>query len=334
TGRFGTGKYSVSGYERMSEWVRTQLRGTLRSTMPRCEFLAGAGGGFASSESMAQAVGYCRKIPRSELSRQIRKLRGMTIDERCRVPGLESKRADIIVPSLCVIHELMKFIGAAHFVNYGDGVRDGMLVEAFEGPEVECQDIVGSSAELAARAPKVLKHAQQVRFLAIKMAAALESMDSRRFAFIGRRLPVLESAALLHDVGVSIDYSEHHQWSARIVSSEVFNSIDEHERAMVSELVRHHRRTPLDIKTARRVGFDASQARELVVLSNILRAADALDRSHRSRVQDIQMGRERGGAGWIRIRCRGRLNDELRALRKKGGALLSLIARDVRVEIR
>ncbi|MFN9993640.1 MAG: Ppx/GppA phosphatase family protein, partial [Phycisphaerales bacterium] len=57
TGRFGTGKFSVSGYERMSAWVRTQLRGTLRSTMPRCEFLAGAGGGFASSESMAQAVG-------------------------------------------------------------------------------------------------------------------------------------------------------------------------------------------------------------------------------------------------------------------------------------
>jgi len=71
-----------------------------------------------------------------------------------------------------------------------------------------------------------------------------------------------------------------------------------------------------------------------VVLSSVLRAADALDRSHKNRIKDIQIGRERGGMGWIRVRGKGPLHQELKALRNKGCDLLSLIARDVRVEIR
>jgi exopolyphosphatase/guanosine-5'-triphosphate,3'-diphosphate pyrophosphatase len=332
--RFGTGKYSAAAYARMSAWIRARLRSSIDTTIRGCDFLAGAGGGFASSESMAQAVGFRRKIPCSEVARQIRRLRDLAIEKRSLTPGLEAKRADIIVPSLCVIHELMKLIGAEHFVNYADGVRDGMLIEAFDGPESRCDTIIDAAFGLSARVPKVFKHAIQVRSLAKMIAVSLERLEPRRFSFAVQNLHILEAAALLHDVGTAIDYPEHHNWGSKIVSSEFLTPMSSHERAMISLLVRHHRRAPLDTRAARDGGFPPSTSRELVVLSHVLRAADALDRSHESRVREIQIGREPGGMGWIRIRGRGRLHAELKALHKKGGDLLSLIARDVRVEIR
>jgi len=241
TERFGTGKSSTTGYNRMSAFVRKQLGGNLVVRKPACEFLAGAGGGFASCESMAEAIGIRGKIPRSEVVRQIRALRSASLDARKRMPGLEEKRIDIIVPSLCVIHEFMKLTRAKYFVNYGDGVRDGMFLEAVHGPEIESSHIVRSATELSARVPESFDHALQVRSLAVMISAAIERLDRRRTVFLTEHRAILESAALLHDVGVSINYADHHSWGARVVSSELLHPMTDVQRRMIALLVRTSR---------------------------------------------------------------------------------------------
>ncbi len=126
-------------------------------------------------------------------------------------------------------------------------------------------------------------HAEQVECLAGTLFLALEplhKLDSE-----DRRL--LEYAALLHDIGYSVEAKGHHRHGMNLVLMEPLPDFSKEEKLMVANLVRYHRKSLPTLEHAAFAALSDSCKLRIGLLAPLLRIADALDRSHRRRVQEI-----------------------------------------------
>ena len=124
-------------------------------------------------------------------------------------------------------------------------------------------------------------HVQQVTRLAVQLfdqTAALHDLpDSAR--------PVLQAAALGHDIGYQRSHKRHHKESFRLLRQRLRPLVGDELATMIACVARYHRKA---LPKSRHVGFrDLSLPARLMVkrLAALLRIADGLDRSHLQRVR-------------------------------------------------
>jgi exopolyphosphatase/guanosine-5'-triphosphate,3'-diphosphate pyrophosphatase len=72
------------------------------------------------------------RLTLAEVRRQARLFRERTIDERKKVPGLEPKRADVILAGACLIERIMTFFHTEDVIVSDQGVRYGLLYEQLD----------------------------------------------------------------------------------------------------------------------------------------------------------------------------------------------------------
>ncbi len=68
-------------------------------------------------------------LSRAEVQRQIRLFKSKTVAERKRIPGLEPKRADVILAGALLIHRIMALFRGEEVLVSDQGVRYGLLYE-------------------------------------------------------------------------------------------------------------------------------------------------------------------------------------------------------------
>ncbi|MFZ4573411.1 MAG: Ppx/GppA phosphatase family protein [Phycisphaerales bacterium] len=337
--RFG-GPAAAAGkrFPAMDRYVRGALARGVSAPQAPIDVMVGAGGGFAASLAMAAARKPTKEVTLAEVARQLERLRAMTPEARTRVPGLEPRRADIIVPGLCVIHALMQRLEAKRFIVHGSGVRDGMALDLLErhgAAGSQETGIAGAAYELAVKCPEALRHMEHVRDLSLELLDSLEShrLLGRGKASTGDARGLLEAGALLHDIGVVVDYKDHHRFSEIIAMRAHLPGWTPRQRRIVALLARHHRKGEVVLGKGGAAELKAADAKLLFRLSAILRAADALDRGHGGDVQRVHVERAADGVWEIVIRADGDLQRELRALWKKGKPLRSLLGGRVRTRV-
>src|SRR5262249_28381494 len=134
--------------------------------------LVGCGGAFTTLLTLAaasrgglidpgsSALSSLGAVGRAPLQGPIADLRGMTLAQRLRVPGLPSDRADIIIAGLTAIERLMKYLGASQVHVHPGGFREGLLLRMVEeeiaqrargGVEPTERDLVDAARRLAVR---------------------------------------------------------------------------------------------------------------------------------------------------------------------------------------
>ena len=67
-----------------------------------------------------------------EVTRQIELYRGLTVAERCALPGLQPKRADVILAGACILQVIMERLGARELTVSDRGVRHGLVWELLQ----------------------------------------------------------------------------------------------------------------------------------------------------------------------------------------------------------
>ena len=72
-------------------------------------------------------------LDREEVGRQIERFRQLDTPERARIPGVQPKRADVILSGACIVRTVMEKLGASSLTVSDRGLRHGLLVERF-GP--------------------------------------------------------------------------------------------------------------------------------------------------------------------------------------------------------
>ena len=94
---------------------------------------------WAKVESVAHALfagyGYQRVylpvLERTELASQLERYRTRSADERRSIPGLQPKRAEVILAGACIVASVMDALGADRLTVSDRGLRHGVLATRF-----------------------------------------------------------------------------------------------------------------------------------------------------------------------------------------------------------
>ena len=239
------------------------------------------------SSSVAGKV-HGTRVPREDIEHIIDQLQGASSEERMVIRGLNPGRADIILGGLAVAVEVMARIDARDLVVSGYGIREGILLERANvhatpaDPGAARERSVRTFAE---RCHYEVPHAQQVQRLALQLFDAV----APRLGCSAKDRAILSDAALLHDVGYHINYTQHHKHSYHLIVHADLLGMSPEEQVMVANVARYHRGAKPKVKHQTFARLDSASRSRCVVLSAILRVADGFDRGHIGGVKSIKV---------------------------------------------
>lgn len=221
---------------------------------------------------------------RTELRRVTKLLRSTDLESRRALPGLNPDRADIIVAGAAILDALMEDLGLTEIRALGEcGLREGLVLDYLER-----SGIANASSGRSVREPSVLQlarsvavdedHARHVGHLATALFDSAAKSGLHTYTAAEREL--LQYAALLHDSGSFLNYSEHHAHSYYLIRHADLLGFAQREVATIATIALFHRKGR---PGPRHVAFrDLDRRTRCVVrlLSSYLRIAEYLDRSH------------------------------------------------------
>jgi len=215
----------------------------------------------------------------------IRQFRDLPLDERRAIPGLNSDRADIILPGAMVLSAVMERLGVDHIETSENGVREGVFFERFWRhleepiiPDVRRFSVLNLARNYMYEEP----HANHVRFLAGRLFEQLAPLHG--YGLDEREL--LDAAALLHDLGRIVGYSSHHKHSQTLIEYNGLPGFSPRESAIIALLSRYHRKGTPDTSDYDRL-LDGEDDILLARLAAILRVAECLERGRNADVDDV-----------------------------------------------
>jgi len=219
------------------------------------------------------------------------KICSLSVAERSRLPNLDPKRVDSIVPGVILVRSLLEVVHADSYVLCEAALREGLVADyaARNGPGIQLIDEYPdlrrrSVVRLSRRCNANQPHVEHVARLALDLFRGLRPLHGLANA----DGELLEFAALLHDIGFHIAPSKHHKHSAYLVENADLQGFTADEIQTLAQTVRYHRKaTPKDSHP----GFAALPAagkQKVRVLAAILRLADGLDRGYAQLVRGVR----------------------------------------------
>jgi exopolyphosphatase/guanosine-5'-triphosphate,3'-diphosphate pyrophosphatase len=171
----------------------------------------------------------------------------------------------------------------------GVGVREGVLLDLAEemvpGAAPPDQVLLAEGRSFASRVRHDTSHGEHVR----KIARSLFDQLGAVHGLSEELAPVLELAALLHDVGEVIHRRGHHRHGEYILRWARVPGLESPQREMVAALVRAHRKGDPDAKKHTTFGeLSKERQHETRRLAALLRLADAFDTDHRQWVTGVR----------------------------------------------
>jgi len=140
-----------------------------------------------------------------------------------------------------------------------------------------------------------VRHSRHVAELAGQLLEELERLGFAHPPARDRWAPILEAAALMHEVGLAKGERGHHKTSSRLIRRMPPPlGWTEEGLAMAATVARFHRGALPSARHKALRGFTLEQRKLAVLLSGILRLANALDYQRDSRIHRLRM-EERGG---------------------------------------
>jgi len=253
---------------------------------------------------------------------------------RLRIPGLDERRADIIVAGAVVLDTILQRLGVEELMLCEWSLREGIilsyinrhprtLARAEAYPDVRRRSVVA----LAERCVYDEAHAARVAALALSLYDG-----TRRHHGLGdAERSLLEYAALLHDVGHHISYPGHHKHTYYLIKNGDLRGFHPLEIEVVANVARYHRRGHPSKRHAPYAALPKDARRTVRVLAGCLRIADALDRSHRQVVRRVLVS-ERQGVLRLQLDAAGNSELELWGVARPGRLLEKALGVGLRVE--
>jgi exopolyphosphatase/guanosine-5'-triphosphate,3'-diphosphate pyrophosphatase len=248
------------------------------------------------------------------LKRVARLLCDCDLDERRRVPGLNPERADIIIAGAAILHTLMKSLGLSEIVAVSDvGVREGLLYDRLERLGH------GHLFELSVRRRSVLllgrscrfdeEHSRTVADLALQLFDSSKEAGLHDLSDDEREL--LEYAALLHDIGTFLSYSNHHTHTYYIIRNADLLGFDDSEIALIASIAYFHRKGLPSGKHAPYSTLSEEDRAVVRTCSLLLRMAESLDRTHTGAIESVGLRLPTKKRAVLEIRTTGDIQVEL-----------------------
>ncbi len=220
-------------------------------------------------------------------------------DERERVPGIKRGRGEVILAAAVVLRAVLEAAGADGIEVTEAGLREGIFLSGLlapaDPPLVPC--VRATSVRNLARQHGVdLVHAEHIAALAHQLLEALP----------GAGLPepgepeLVEAAALLHDVGMAVDYDDHHKHSSYLILGSGLPGFTPREVALIALMARYHRKGTPQLGALAPLCRDGDE--QLVLRgAALLRIAEQLERNRDQVVRAARLRRPADGSGGVEL---------------------------------
>jgi exopolyphosphatase/guanosine-5'-triphosphate,3'-diphosphate pyrophosphatase len=180
-------------------------------------------------------------LTREALANLVEQLAELPPSERSKVPGIKSGRADVILAGAATIQAVLEAGDIDGLEVTEAGLREGVFFERHAPGGLFSDVRSGSVLNLHKQyddAPEA--HVVHVARLALGLfddlaAAGLHEGDA------GER-DLLWAAAMLHDIGVSVDYDDHHRHSRYLILNAGLPGWTQREIALIAQIARYHRK--------------------------------------------------------------------------------------------
>ena len=297
-----------------------------RFTHPRRAL--GSSGTIGTIVSFA-AEGGRRVATRKRIRRAVEMLAAMGLDERRRI--FDARRGEIVVAGAVVLEAVMDRLGLESITAVETGLRQGLLVDMLEREGRDAPDASTSEASraLGRRFAFDEVHADQVARVALALFDDLAGLHGLPAA----ARPILEAAALLHDVGSAVSYGKHHKHTHYLIANGDIPGFSDRERQLVALVARYHRRSPPDRERPDLSLLPPSDFRMVRKLATLLRLADSCDRSHHQLVRSVR-ARVTGGAVELVLRSRGPIDLEVWDAEREGALFRKVFGRRLELAVR
>ncbi|GJQ30365.1 MAG: hypothetical protein HBSAPP03_22490 [Phycisphaerae bacterium] len=282
-------------------------------------------------------------VSRAQIRAVLDELRALSLEERLRVPGLPSDRADIVIAGLTVIDRLLAHLGLSQVHVHPGGFREGLLLRMIDQAALEQDrsELDSSDADhmtavrnFATRCRYDRAHSEHVATLALRLFDQFreESVLIPDLGSAAHERLMLEAAAVLHDIGIMVGYARHHKHSRTMIRHAELRGFTERETDLIAHVARYHRRTP---PRRRHAEFSALPDRDQSLvrrLAALLRVADGLDRAHAQNVRDVRV-RFGSGKVLLEVEAGGDVSVDIAAADRKGDLLRDVLGQKVRIEL-
>jgi exopolyphosphatase/guanosine-5'-triphosphate,3'-diphosphate pyrophosphatase len=292
----GVGPARKKDLDRVRARVREALAGV--TWLPRSgDRLVGIGGAVRNLAAAAQqsttpafdigVQGYV--LERSALEELVQTLAVLAPAERGSVPGIKPGRSDIILAAALTIEVVLELGGFDGIEATEAGLREGVFFDRellTDGDPLLANVREAAVRNLAIQYESDLDHVEHVGMLALQMFDSL--VQGGLFEPRPGERELLWAASMLHDVGMTISYDDHHKHSRYLIVSAELPGFDPRERALIAQISRYHR------KGAPKLGEMAALAQpddeELVARCSVLvRLAEHLERGRDQSVRQARL---------------------------------------------
>ncbi len=293
----------------------------------------------------AVAATAARGTPPSELrnlhvsAKQIRRVRkevvGLDLEQRLAIPGLDPRRADLIVAGAVLLDTILRRLGAEELTLCDLALREGLILDYIRRNRRQIAQIDSipdvrrrSTLELAERCNYYADHSQQVA----RLALALFDQTRDVHGLTDREREWLEYAALMHDLGGHISYSGHHKHSYYLIKNGDLRGFHPDEIEVMALVARYHRRGTPRRSHDEYAQLPAPLRRTVRTLASILRVAESLDRSHAQPISGLEL-HDRGKDIALTLHSSGDAELEVWATSRHLEPFEQLVGKPVRLEV-
>ncbi len=274
-------------------WARLQL-----NENPRMIGTSGTIETLAAIDAMAKQGAVPNPLNGYTLSRDaveniVNKLAGMSYEERFNVPGINDRRAEIIVPGAVVLLEAMKMLKLETITICERALREGIIVDwmlnnGLIGDRLEYQNEVRSrnTLKIARKYQVDLESGQKIAQFALSL---FDQTRGILHEWNQEERELLWTAAILHNCGLYVSHAAHHKHSYYLIRNAELLGFTELELELVANIARYHRKSKPKKKHEAYAKLPSKRSQlKVKQLSAILRIAVALDRRHKGAIARLQ----------------------------------------------
>jgi exopolyphosphatase/guanosine-5'-triphosphate,3'-diphosphate pyrophosphatase len=233
------------------------------------------------------------------LEELVQRLASLPAAERASVPGIKPARADLILAGALVVQGVLRAGGFEGIQATEAGLREGVFFQRLladrrpipDGPAL-FEDVRRASVlNMAAQYRVDVDHTRHVAVLALGMFDELARLGLHEGD--ARERELLWAASMLHDIGMSIDYDDHHKHSRYLILNGALPGFAPVETAIIAQAARYHRKgmpTPGPMAPL----FGEGDAERLDRCAVLLRLAEDLERSRDQLVRGTRLALRNG----------------------------------------
>ena len=271
------------------------------------------------------------RLTRDALEELIDELASRPASKRNQVKGIKYDRADVILGGALVLATALDEGGFDAIEVTEAGLREGAFFERLLGKDVLFDDVRSESVHnLAHRFGHDDDHAAHVWELSASMYDGLAAAGLHEYGAGEREL--LWAACILHDIGVAVDYDDHHRHSYYLTLNAGLPGFTPRELVLIGLIARYHRKGEPDASDLGDLA-EPDDDHRLRLLCGVIRLAEQFERSRDRAITDVRVSAN-GDAVALEAQADPRRDATVPiwAARRNADLLAEALGRDVEIE--